>query len=163
MPEPPPADRLSDVFSLGAMLEEMAGEEAAPDAFHHLVARATARTRHQRFQSMHDVAAALRGLATSTATKGEAPTILIVEDDETLRDVLSAGLSSEGYRVVLASNGRDAMRLAAEEAPHLVLLDVTLPGLNGFDVCRELRRRGFNAPIMIVGARPTKLPAPCIR
>ena len=50
----------------------------------------------------------------------------------------------------MAGNGREGIRLAAEEAPHLVLLDVTLPGLNGFDVCRELRRNGFNAPIMMV-------------
>ena len=53
-----------------------------------------------------------------------------------MREVLEIGLSSEGCRVLTADNGRDGIRLAAEQAPHLVLLDVTWPGLNGCDVCR---------------------------
>jgi len=152
-----PADDLSDVFSLGAMLDEMARGEPASDAFHDLVARATARNRSQRCPSMAEVAVALRALTTSTSTNTETPTILVVEDDETLRDVLSIGLSGEGYRVVVASNGPDALKLAAREAPHLILLDVSLPGFNGFDVCRELRRRGFNAPIMMVTGKTAEV------
>jgi len=83
----------------------------------------------------------------------ETPTILVIEDDEGLRSTLEMSLSSEGYRVVTAANGREGIRLAAEKAPHVVLLDVMLPGLNGFDVCRELRRARFDGPIMMVTGR----------
>ncbi|MDO8681186.1 MAG: response regulator [Acidobacteriota bacterium] len=77
----------------------------------------------------------------------------MIEDDDTLRDTLEVGLLSEGYRVLKTGNGREGIRLAAEQAPHLVLLDVTLPGVNGFDVCRELRHKGFTAPIIMVTGR----------
>jgi DNA-binding response OmpR family regulator len=70
-----------------------------------------------------------------------------------LRSVVGAGLSYEGYHVLEARNGRDGMRVATEENPHLVLLDVMMPGLNGLDVCRQLRRRGFAAPIIMATGR----------
>ena len=99
---------------------------------------------------MTELASALRSIDVTTTGTGETPTILVIEDDDTLRMVLEMGLANEGYRVLIAADGRDGIRLAAAEAPHLILLDVNLPGLNGFDVCRELRRNGFNAPIMMV-------------
>ena len=80
-------------------------------------------------------------------------TILVIEDDDTLRNTLEMGLEGEGYRVLKAANGREGIRLAADERPDLVLLDVTLPGVNGFDVCRELRGKGFSAPIIMVTGR----------
>jgi serine/threonine protein kinase len=145
-----PADCRTDIFSVGVVLEELAARQTMPDAFHRLVACATARDRVHRFQSMQELAGALRRLDTGKPRGSEPATILVIEDDDTLRTVLEMGLTSEGYRVLVAGNGREGLLLAAEEAPHLVLLDVTLPGLNGFDVCRELRHRGFNAPIMMV-------------
>jgi len=148
-----PADERVDVFSLGVVVEEMAAAADLSAVFAAVVAGATARSRADRFQTMDDFAAALRRIDSTPAPARETPTILVVEDDSTLRDVLEMGLSSEGYRVVMAGSGPEAIRRAAEEAPHLVLLDVTLPGLNGFDVCRELRRSGFNAPIMMVTGR----------
>lgn len=153
-----PADSRTDIFSLGVVLEEMARPQAMPEAFHDLVARATARDRSQRFQTVQELADMLRRIVAAPASRPcETPTILVIEDDHTLRDTLEMGLLSEGYRVLKAGNGREGIRLATEEAPHLVLLDVTLPGLNGFDVCRELRRKGFTVPIIMVTGRVTEV------
>ena len=106
---------------------------------------------------MQELAGALRRIDHAKMRPSETHTILIVEDDDTLRSVLEMGLTSEGYRVIVAGSGREGIRLAAEHSPHLVLLDVTLPGLNGFDVCRELRHSGFNAPIMMVTGRAEEI------
>lgn len=125
-----------------------------PEPFQKLVARATARDRSQRFQTVHEMADVLRRLVHAPVSRRcETPTILVIEDDDTLRDTLEVGLLSESYRVLKAGDGREGIRLAAEAAPHLVLLDVTLPGMNGFDVCRELRQKGFTAPIIMVTGR----------
>lgn len=149
-----PADVVTDVFSLGVVLEELARPQAMSDAFQQIVARATARDRSQRFQTVKEFATALRRLATAPSPPlRETTTILVIEDDDTLRDTLEMGLEGEGYRVLKAANGRDGIRLIAEERPDLVLLDVTLPGVNGFDVCRELRAKGFTAPIIMVTGR----------
>jgi CheY-like chemotaxis protein/tRNA A-37 threonylcarbamoyl transferase component Bud32 len=148
------ADCLTDIFSLGVVLEEIARPQAMPEPFQNLVARATARDRSQRFQTVQELAAALRRLVSAPESRPcDTPTILVIEDDDGLRSTLETGLLSEGYRVLQAGNGREGIRRAVEEAPHLVLLDVTLPGLNGFDVCRELRHQGFKAPIIMVTGR----------
>jgi len=153
-----PADCKTDIFSLGLVLEEMAGGRAMPEAFQSIVARATARERAHRFRSMEDLAFALRRIGeTPEVHPCETPTILVIEDDEGLRSTLEMSLSSEGYCVLKAANGREGIRLAAEKAPHVVLLDVMLPGLNGFDVCRELRRTGFDGPIMMVTGRTEEI------
>jgi two-component system alkaline phosphatase synthesis response regulator PhoP len=79
--------------------------------------------------------------------------ILIVEDEPDLRRGLELNLKAEGYGVLTASRGDDAIAQALAERPDLVLLDIMLPGMNGFDVCRELRRRGFDCPIIMLTAR----------
>ena len=84
---------------------------------------------------------------------GAHPKVLIVEDQEDLLRGLEINLVKEGYRVLKASTGEEGMRLVVEEAPDLVLLDVMLPGLSGIDVCREIRRRGIEVPIILLTAK----------
>lgn len=80
-------------------------------------------------------------------------TILVVEDQEDLLRGLEINLVKEGYRVLKAPTGEEGVRIAAEEGPHLVLLDVMLPGLSGLDACREIRRRGIDVPIIFLTAK----------
>lgn len=78
--------------------------------------------------------------------------ILVVEDDLTLQETLVYNLTNQGYRVLTAEDGLAALDMAREQQPDLVLLDVMLPGLNGFEVCRILRRE-FSVPILMLTAR----------
>ena len=90
---------------------------------------------------------------TQKATLGAQPDrILIVEDDATLLDTLEYNLTAEGYRVLTAVDGREAIQKARDEKPDLVLLDVMLPGLDGLEVCRILRRE-MSVPILMLTAR----------
>jgi two-component system alkaline phosphatase synthesis response regulator PhoP len=86
-----------------------------------------------------------------------APKILIVEDEEGLLKGLELNLSREGYRILTATDGEAGIKLALRENPHLVLLDIMLPGINGLDVCRELRRKGFDAPIIMLTAKSEEM------
>lgn len=78
--------------------------------------------------------------------------ILVVEDDATLRETLQYNLERQGYAVLTAVNGQVALEMARREAPHLVILDVMLPGMDGFDVCRSLRR-DHTAPVIMLTAK----------
>ncbi|MCA9959255.1 MAG: response regulator, partial [Anaerolineales bacterium] len=66
--------------------------------------------------------------------------ILVVEDDATLLETLEYNLARQGYEVITAVNGRVALELARRQEPNLILLDVMLPELDGFEVCRILRQ-----------------------
>jgi two-component system alkaline phosphatase synthesis response regulator PhoP len=79
--------------------------------------------------------------------------ILLVEDEESLVVTLTDRLVAEGYDVDAAGDGDDAFEKATRGAYDLVLLDVTLPGRNGFDVCRDLRQRGSQVPVLMLTAR----------
>ena len=78
--------------------------------------------------------------------------LLLVEDDERIRMALGLALADEGCQVVEAETGEQALDLLAGTPVDVVLLDLMLPGMNGFDVCRTLRARG-GLPIIIVSAR----------
>ena len=79
--------------------------------------------------------------------------ILIVEDERAVARGLEYGLESEGFAVLLAENGGKALDLARTQKPHLILLDIRLPDINGFDVCRQLRGEGARMPILMLTAR----------
>ena len=81
--------------------------------------------------------------------------ILIVEDETSLVDVLSYNLQREGYEVVIAKEGREGLRKAQMILPDLILLDLMLPGMNGLEICRELRAtaRTANLPILMLTAK----------
>ena len=79
-------------------------------------------------------------------------TILLADDDEMIVDVLRHQLEREGYAVVAANDGIQALALARTSQPDLVLLDVMMPGLHGWEVCREIRRESA-VPILMLTAR----------
>ncbi len=78
--------------------------------------------------------------------------ILVVEDDPSLREIVALGLRREGYQVVEAPDGQAGLDRFAQERPDLVLLDVMLPGLDGFEVCRAIRRTSL-VPVIMLTAR----------
>jgi DNA-binding response OmpR family regulator len=81
------------------------------------------------------------------------PRILIVDDEPAIVQGLEDNLRFEGYETLAASSGEQGLARALGEAPDLVLLDVTMPGRSGWDVCRELRQRGLDVPIIMLTAR----------
>jgi DNA-binding response OmpR family regulator len=80
-------------------------------------------------------------------------TILIVEDERAVARGLEYGLSSEGFSVLWAETGERALEMARRHNPQLILLDIRLPDISGFDVCRQLRAEGKRMPILMVTAR----------
>jgi len=80
-------------------------------------------------------------------------TILVVEDERDLAKGLKANLEVEGYEVDVAHTGRDGLRIAATNPPALVLLDLMLPDLEGYDVLAQMRRDGLTMPVLILTAR----------
>jgi two-component system, OmpR family, alkaline phosphatase synthesis response regulator PhoP len=82
-----------------------------------------------------------------------APRVLVVEDEPGLRLTLTDRLSSEGYSVDTASDGEAGLAQASRGGYDLIVLDVMLPRMNGFDVCREVRQRGVTTPILMLTAR----------
>ena len=79
-------------------------------------------------------------------------TILVVDDEQAITDLLEYNLLRNGYQVIVAHDGHEALNLALSQRPDLIILDLMLPGLDGLDVCRELQRDG-NLPIIMLTAR----------
>jgi two-component system OmpR family response regulator len=82
--------------------------------------------------------------------------VLVVEDDKTLQEVLKFNLAREGYDVILATGGNQALNKARLECPALIILDIMLPELSGFEVCRILRRES-DVPIVMLTARDDEI------
>lgn len=77
-------------------------------------------------------------------------TILITEDDIGIRVILKDALTSEGYDVVTADNGIKGLELAIELSPDLIILDVMLPLMDGFEICKRIRKEGITSPVMML-------------
>ena len=77
-------------------------------------------------------------------------TILVVEDDVGIRVVLQDALTSQGYEVAAAENGVKGLELAKQLRPDLVILDVMLPLMDGFEVCKKIRKEGITSPVMML-------------
>jgi DNA-binding response OmpR family regulator len=83
--------------------------------------------------------------------------ILVVEDERPIARSLEYALHSEGFAVLWADTGQKALDLARSQNPHLILLDIRLPDISGFDVCRQLRAEGKRQPILMLTARDDEL------
>ncbi|SCZ57820.1 phosphate regulon transcriptional regulator PhoB [Epibacterium ulvae] len=83
------------------------------------------------------------------------PTVLVVEDELAQREVLAYNLEADGFRVVRAENGEEAMLLVDEDAPDIIVLDWMMPNLSGIEVCRRLKSRSQtrSIPIIMLSAR----------
>src|SRR5215216_2166431 len=93
---------------------------------------------------------------TGTIMPGEMATILLVDDEPTLVATLDYNLRREGHDVVIARDGQAALEQARARTPDLVVLDVMLPKVDGFEVCRELRRTS-TVPILMLTAKDTEV------
>jgi len=78
--------------------------------------------------------------------------VLAVDDELQMRDLLNLFLTRDGYDVLLASNGEDAIELAEKENPQIILLDIKMPGIDGIEVCRRLKanRKTQSIPIIVI-------------
>lgn len=89
------------------------------------------------------------------STSAQQATVLVVEDRREVLDVLQRTLADNGYRVITAMDGDAGLRLALDEQPSLIILDIGLPKRSGLSVAQELRARAFTAPVLMLTARDT--------
>lgn len=83
--------------------------------------------------------------------------VLIAEDDPHTRAGLSEILEAEGYQVLNSPDGKEALRMFAKESPDFVCLDIMMPGMNGYDVCREIRRSDPDVPVIFISAKSEEI------
>ena len=79
--------------------------------------------------------------------------VLIVDDERSIVDILKYNIAKDGTKAICAYDGKEGLRLARTEDPDVILLDVMLPEMDGFEVCRTLRAEGNNVPIIMITAR----------
>ena len=85
--------------------------------------------------------------------------ILVVDDEENILELIKFNLENNGYKVITSQNGSEALKIAKMEQPQLVLLDLMLPGMDGYDVCKEIRKDHniSNTPIIMITAKGEEL------
>lgn len=86
-------------------------------------------------------------------SRNKKPRILVIEDDKAITLGLSANLGYAGYEVDTVSDGREGLRLALDRRPDLIILDLMLPGMSGYEICRRIRAKGRQTPILMLTAR----------
>jgi DNA-binding response OmpR family regulator len=84
-------------------------------------------------------------------------TILVVEDDSSILRGLRDNLQFEGYKVLEAIDGNTGLKMALEQAPDLLLLDIMLPGMNGHEICRKVKSRDPHLPVIMITARDAEM------
>ncbi|HEX4060594.1 MAG TPA: response regulator transcription factor [Streptosporangiaceae bacterium] len=89
------------------------------------------------------------------ADSDQIPAVLVVDDEPNIRELVQVALQFHGCSVTTAATGKDALRQAETERPDLIVLDVMLPDLDGFEVCRRLRSSGNEVPVIFLTARDT--------
>ncbi|MFN2582131.1 MAG: response regulator [Candidatus Dormibacteria bacterium] len=94
----------------------------------------------------------LNPLGSGSARASAEATVLVIDDDPSMRDILSVLAQQHGFTIQFAENGADGLRVAEQSDIDLILLDLSLPGITGFDVCRRLRGAGIEVPIIMVSA-----------
>lgn len=92
-------------------------------------------------------------IKTSNENEVEKQTILAVDDEESIIDLLKFNIEKEGYNFISANNGEDGLKMVMEKSPDLIILDVMLPRMDGYSVCREIRQEKINTPIIMLSAR----------
>src|ERR1700676_2389994 len=95
------------------------------------------------------------GAMAEVAATGDAQ-ILVVDDEDNITYLLGTALRHFGFGVFTASTGREGLALATDAKPDLMLLDIMLPDLDGFEVCRRLRDAGIQIPILFLTARDAR-------
>jgi two-component system OmpR family response regulator len=88
-----------------------------------------------------------------TDTTDHNASILVVDDEDSLSDLVASALRFAGYSVATESNGWDALRHIKTDMPDLIVLDVNMPDMDGFELCRRIRRDGIQAPVIFLTAR----------
>jgi two-component system, OmpR family, response regulator len=78
--------------------------------------------------------------------------VLIVDDDAALREMLTSFLANEGFRVQSAANGSEALAIVAQERPRMIILDVSMPVMDGWALVRELRANNWDVPLVVMTA-----------
>ncbi|WP_217594757.1 response regulator transcription factor [Cohnella sp. GbtcB17] len=81
------------------------------------------------------------------------PHILVIDDDDKITSLLRRSLAFEGYEVSTAANGPAGLGIVADKSADLVILDVMMPGIDGWEVCRRLRTAGINVPVLMLTAK----------
>jgi DNA-binding response OmpR family regulator len=97
----------------------------------------------------------VKALTSAPIAAPATPTILIADDDDDIRDVIAFKLQVSGFRTLSADNGRTALNLAVEQRPRMIILDVTMPQMDGLSVCYELHSSSATAqiPVLMLSGR----------
>lgn len=99
----------------------------------------------------------MNGVTVSTGIPMTNQRILLVEDERAVARGLEYSLTREGFTVLWADTGQKALDLAHTQKPHLIVLDIRLPDISGFDICRQLRAEGNRVPILMLTARDEEI------